>query len=143
MNDWWKGITDAQHAAMESYLRELGDRLLLRDCVLDLSRQHAADGCWAAVIVSDVENQATFYLGKEFFAHDPEQQREYLTHEVLHVIVDRPARVVAQLAEQWSDNSACQFAKEAQRKEIEIVVNHLARLLAPMMPLPPAIEDAT
>lgn len=88
----------------------------------------------------DVENFArVFVRWPEFFNHTPEDRREWLTHECLHVHLDRPQRIIDQLAEQWGDNSATQFAKEAHRKEIEICVQRLARILAPHLPLPPEV----
>lgn len=140
MSDRWKGLTDAEHARWEGYIRQLGDLLLLRDCELDLSRECAATGTWCLIHTKDVEHQATIYLGAEWDTHTPEEQREWLTHELLHVHTSRADRVMKQLAEQWSENSACQFAKEAHRKEIEVLVNNLARLLAPGMPLPEEME---
>ena len=137
MTDRWKGLSDAEHARWEGYVRDLGDALLLRDWELDLSRENAGNENWASIKVSDVENQATLRFGLEWGQHAPEEQREFLVHELMHVHADRPARVMAQLAEQWSENSACQFAREAHRKETEILVNTLARLLAPTLPLPP------
>ena len=137
MTDRWKGLSDAEHARWEEYIRQLGDLLLLRDWELDLSREGTND--WAEIKVSDVENQATVKLGADWVQHTPDEQREFLVHELLHVHTDRIHRLMSQLAEQWSENSACQFAKEAHRKETEIVVNTLARIIAPMLPLP---EDA-
>lgn len=136
MSDRWKGLSDAEHAAWERYIRHLGDALLLRDWELDLSRENSSNDSWASINVSDVANQATIRFGLEWPQHTPDQQREFVVHELLHVHADRLQRVIVQLAEQWSENSACQFAKETHRKETEILVNSLARLLAPHLPLP-------
>lgn len=139
MSDRWKGLSDAEHAKWERYIRQLGDALLLRDWELDLSRENAGSDCWASINVSEVENQATIRFGMEWPQHRPDEQREFLVHELLHIHADRPQRVMAQLAEQWGENSACQFAREAHRKETEILVNNLARLLAPGLPLPEGV----
>ena len=138
MSDRWKGLTDAEHDRWERYIRQLGDLLLLRDWELDLSREFSS--AWASINTKEVENQATIKLGAEWEQHSPDEQREYLVHELMHVHCDRPARVVAQLADQFGEEGACQFAREAHRKEIEILVNNLARLLAPTLPLPEETE---
>lgn len=138
MSDRWKGLIDAEHDRWERYIRSLANLLLLADWEIHLSRE--LSDAWASVSIKDVENLATIKLGAEWVQHSPDEQREYLVHELMHVHCDRPQRVMAQLAEQWSENSACQFAKEAHRKETEILVNNLARLLAPMLPLPEGSE---
>lgn len=134
-------MTDAQHAAFQTYLGVLAHRLILADWEIELWRDRAADDCLATVNVMDVENYASISLRwPEFFGKSRGEQREILVHELLHLILDRPQRVIRQLAEQWDENSACQFAKEAHRKEIEIATQRLARILAPLMPLPPRVK---
>lgn len=134
-------MNDVQFAAYSEYLRDLANRLLLADWEVELGRSKADDDAWAQVRVSDVENHARIKVNwPEFFHRTPEEQREWLTHECLHLHLDRPDRIVAQLAEQWSENSATQFAKTAHSKEIEICVQRLARLLAPHLPLPPKVK---
>lgn len=140
MSDRWKGLTDVEHAYWEQYVRHLGDLLLLQDWELDISREGPSGNAWASINVCEVEDQATIKLGAEWGQHSPEEQREYLVHELMHVHTDRARRLVVQLAKQWNENSACQFAEEAYRKENEILVNTLARLLAPGMPLPEEME---
>lgn len=140
MSDRWKGMTDAEHAYWEKYVRHLGDLLLLQDWELDISREGPAGNAWAAINVCEVEDQATIKLGAEWGQHSPEEQREYLVHELMHVHTDRAARVISQLAAQFDQESACAFAREAHRKENEILVNTLARLLAPVLPLPEEME---
>jgi hypothetical protein len=134
-------LTDAQHAAFQEYLHALAQRLILADWVVELKREPAEDGAIASVCVWDVENYASVYLRwPDFFHKSRDSQRETLVHELLHLVTDRPKRVMEQLAEQLSDNSACQFAREAHRKELEIVVQRLARILAPGLPLPPKVK---
>lgn len=130
-------MNDEAHAAYSSYIRELADLLLLRDWELELDRSVAESDSWSQVKVSDVENFARIFIRwPEFFHQSRENRREWLVHELLHIHLDRPRRIIEQLAEQFSDNSAGAFAREAHRREIEICVQRLARLIAPHMPLP-------
>jgi hypothetical protein len=134
-------VNDAQFAAYSAYLRELGDAMLLRDWVIDLDRTCADSDTWAQVTVYDHENGCRVYLRwPHFFTESREDRREWLVHELLHPALDRQHRVVHQLAEQLPENAACQFAKKAHRKEVEICVQKLARIIAPFMPLPPEIQ---
>lgn len=135
-------MNDAEFAAYSTHIRTLADALLLRDWEIELDRTKADDDAWAQVCVSDVKNHARIkVLWPEFFHRTPGEQRQSLVHELIHPTFDRTDRVMYQLAEQLSENSACQFAKEAHRKEIEICVQRLARILAPHLPLPPGDEE--
>lgn len=135
-------MRDAQHAAYEAYLQDLAKRLNLADWEVTLSRDRADEGMLACVHVMDVEDYAHVRLWwPEFFDKPPEEQREILVHELLHMRLDRVQRTMVQLAEQWSENSAYQYAREAHRREVEIVAQHLARLLAPSLPLPPKVRE--
>ncbi len=135
-------MNDAQHAVYSAYLRDLADRLLLRDWELLLQRDRAEDGSYACVWISDTENLATVRVcGDEFFASKAEDRREWLTHELLHAHLDRPDRVMTQLAAMFEDNTATQLAKTMHHKEVEVCVQRLARVLAPLMPLPPEVAE--
>lgn len=133
-------MNDAQHAPYGTYLRTLGDRLLLRDWELQLRRDPSDDGSYASVFVMDTENHAIVRVCEEFFTHPLADRREWLVHELMHAHLDRPSRVVSQLAAQFEDNAATQFAKQTHDKEIEVCVQRMARILAPLMPLPPKVK---
>lgn len=136
-------MNDRQHEAYSRYLRDLADALLLRDWEIELDRDRADAGAWACVHVLDVENFARVRVDwPAFFHRSPEERREWLTHELVHCHLDRPQRVVGQLAEQFADNTAMAFASEAHEKEIEVCTQRLARILAPLLPLPPETEGA-
>lgn len=133
-------MNDAEHAILSAYLRELADALLLRDWEIALDRAWADPSSYAQVNVWHCENHATVRVCEGFWGHPAHERREWLTHELLHVHTDRQERIVAQLAEQWDENSACQFAREAHRKETEICTQRLARIIAPFLPLPPEVR---
>jgi hypothetical protein len=88
----------------------------------------------------DTENHAVIRLSEDYWHGSAEDRREWLVHELIHPALDRPHRIMEQLASQWDENSACQFAKEAHRKEIEICVQRIARIVAPHLPLPPEVN---
>ncbi len=133
-------MNDAQHAAYSAYLRTLADAMLLRDWEIKIDRDKTTDGAYASVWICDVENLAIVSVGEAFFGYPSEERREWLTHELLHAHLDRPQRILNQLTDQFGDNTACQFAREAHRNEIEICIQRLARILAPLMPLPPEVK---
>jgi hypothetical protein len=124
---------------LSQYLRDLGNQLLLADWELELKRETADHDCFAQVSVWRQENHASVRVSDDFWHGTPQDRREWITHELCHCHLDRPERVMEQLTDQFSDNSASQFAKEAHRKEIEICTQRYARLLAPHLPLPPEV----
>lgn len=133
-------MDDARYASYREYTRDLADRLLLKDWEITLKRDTPArKDCYAAVHVMATENHAIIRLDDDFWHGTAEDRREWLVHELLHCHLDRPNQIVEQLADQWDENSACQFAREAHRKETEVCVQRFARLLAPFMPLPPTL----
>ena len=133
-------MNDAYHAAYQQYLRDLADRLLLRDWEIALSREWPQDPlAYAAVVVCREDNQAVIYLQDGFLGHPAEDRRKWLTHELMHVHLDRPQRVMERLGEQFPDNTATVFAKQMHHDEIEISVCRLVRILAPTLPLPPEV----
>lgn len=102
-----------------------------------LERAWSDSDNYASVHVWDCENQARLRICEGFFGYSPEEQREWLTHELMHVTLDRPHRVVDQLSDHLGSEAVYQFARQAHENETEICVQRLARILAPMLPLPP------
>lgn len=135
-------MNDAQHAALEPYIRDLADRLLLRDWEIVLSRQMAANGRWAEIHISQQENLAVVRVQHpEFWGEDLEDQREHLTHEIMHLHLARLDGVMTKLKGMLDSDAMMEFAGKCFDEEHEIATQRLARCIAPLMPLPPAVRD--
>lgn len=132
-------MNDAQYRGYLDYLRELANAMLLADWEVSLKRTAVSMDCYAQVLVMQTENHAVVRLAPEFLQGSIEDRREWLVHELLHCHLDRPHRIMEQLATQFGENTACAFASEAHGYEVEICVQRMARLLAPYLPLPPDI----
>lgn len=133
-------MNDAQHAALSGYIRDLADALLLRDWEITLERGWSDSDAYATISVWAEENHANVNVCEGFFGHSAEERREWLTHELMHIHLDRPDRLVRKVASQVDNNSAMQLAKDLHHDEIEICVQRLARILAPFLPLPPGVS---
>ena len=131
-------MNDAQHAALQTYVRAIADQLLLRDWEIIVSRDHTDgdDPALADIAVLAVEDYATVRVNVGFFVQTPTRQRETVIHELIHAHTDRVKRVWNQINEQVKDNDLLTFGWELQRRELEILVQKLARILAPTLPLP-------
>lgn len=135
-------MRDAQHTALAPYIRDLADRLLLRDWEIDLGRQMAGDGTWADIWIGNGENRARIRLQHpEFFGESLERQREYIVHELMHIPTGRLNMVMERINEMLPDDAMIAYAGKCFHDEHEIVTQWLARIIAPLMPLPPAVRD--
>jgi hypothetical protein len=135
-------MNDAQHKAMQDYIRMVADALLLRDWEIELSRQYAREGSWADSRTAANENHARIRLQHpEFWAMTPEVQRETIVHEVMHLHTARMFYVVTRVKDMLKDDAMIEFATKTFEAELEIANHRLARIIAPMMPFPPRVID--
>jgi hypothetical protein len=128
-------MDDATYTNELRYLRQLADLLGLRDWHITLSRAHSAHDVFAAVRVDRQKDEATVHLNDTWHGFTPEQQRQTLVHELLHCHTTRLHRVVTRLG-YLIDGPAMEYVKQAHDEEEEIVVQRLARVIAPYLPLP-------
>jgi hypothetical protein len=78
-------MTEHEWTLLQHYVRHLGDIIGLRDWTLIVSRD-ALDNDDAFAMVRPVEGKkhATIFVCKDFRAQTPEEQREVITHELIH-----------------------------------------------------------
>lgn len=135
-------MNDAQHAALKRYIRDLADQFLMRDWEIVLSRQMAGEGKWADICIANEANHARIRLQHpEFFGESLEDQRQYLVHEFMHIPTGRLNMVMVRIKEMLPDDAMIEYANKCFGDEHEIVTEWLARIIAPLMPLPPAVRD--
>lgn len=134
-------MTDDQHAYYAAYLRTLAQHFLIGDWDVVLERGRSDDDSRAQVALAHEKSAACVFLNRDFAAYPPEQQRRTVTHELVHVQSARVCRAMHQLAEQFPEHEAIAYARKRLDEEEEIMVDRLARALAPLLPLPPK-EDA-
>ncbi len=85
---------------------------------------------------------ATIRFGDGHFLDAPQDQRNTVIHELLHVVTANERRVVWESYEcpLPGDKS---IAWKAYDFEQEMVMDHLATVLAPFLPLPPSMPSAS
>jgi len=134
-------MNDAQHAALSAYIRDLADVLHLRDWEISLSRTISDTGHYRAEIsLHQQKDEAIIELAESWFGRTREQQRRTLVHELLHIHTSRLCRVMTRVSTQIG-SELMTYLESTHGEEEEIVIERLARVIAPMMPLPP--ETAT
>jgi hypothetical protein len=128
-------VDDATYTTELRYLRELADLLGLRDWHITLSRGIAAEGSRAQVDIHRTKDECEVRLSNQWRSFSLEQRRLTITHELLHAHTSRLHRVMTRLAD-VADGPSMEYAKRAHDEEEEIVVQRLARVIAPYLPLP-------
>jgi hypothetical protein len=128
-------MDDATYTTELRYLRTLADLLGLRDWHITLSRASAEESSRAQVDLHLTKDEAEVVLSNQWWTFTPEQRRLTITHELLHAHTTRLCRVVTRLTSMMNE-PAMEYAGRAHYEEEEIVVQRLARIIAPYLPLP-------
>ena len=129
-------MNDEQHAFWLAYIRQLADLLGLKDWRIDLDRDPVnREGPGASNYTYYGRKAADIALGPSFPNQSPEDQRWILAHECLHCHFDRLHKGVIDYAESKGDSDDSYFAK-AHLRDFEAVVDTMAVIIAPFLPLP-------
>jgi hypothetical protein len=117
----------------------VADQMQLRDWEIELQRDRPEEqSAWASIEVCRWHQTAWVRVAwPEFFdTREPERQRTDLIHELIHIHLDRPHQMMADLAEMFDENTATKLAKARHQVETEVATEALARTIAPFMPMP-------
>lgn len=130
-------VTDEQHAFWLSYLRQLADLLRLRDWDIELDRGAPDDpNHGAEVAVFYGRRCLRVYLGRALPTYSPEEQRATLTHELIHAHVEPIAEWARLYMSEKEPALEGSFPAMTFRREEEFLVDTLAVIVAPYLPLP-------
>ena len=79
-------ITEEQYQNIRAYVRDIADKLELRDWTTMVSREFdLPKDAAASMRVTYGRKFVTIWLGKHFFDNSPEYQRHTICHELIHV----------------------------------------------------------
>lgn len=132
----------AEFKAAKEYFVQLRGLLLLGHWRLDFSRMPPDDPDAAAHIsVMETRNIATIRLGEGYYEGTPQQRRHYAVHELLHIHLARHDYAIGDFRRVLDDASWGMVYTNVQR-HLELTVDGLADVLAPLLPLPPTKEAA-
>lgn len=122
---------------MRAYIAQLQPLMRLQQWDIRVIDEEPSDGCLADCGCFQHEHMADFRLADHFFANSPDRQRNTIVHEMLHVAVEGWWRSTVNTTEGL--NSIAQiWAMERNTYQMEMTVDHLSRIIAPFLPLPPA-----
>ena len=133
-------INDVQHVAYSAYIRSLADVMGLRDWEIDLAREYAEDPDTGAQCQTTYGRKiATIVFGQGFLACDPETQRYYCVHELLHCHTCPVHTAVANACGRLGSD-AFSILDGTHRDAIEFAVDGIGVAYAKFLPLPPTLD---
>jgi hypothetical protein len=90
---------------------------------------------WADIDVHAQQPTADLRVAFDFWKQEPEKQRLILTHELLHLVLARYARISENLEESLGKLAWAVIEPQLEDGE-ERTIEHLARIIAPYLSLP-------
>lgn len=134
-------MTETEHVELEKYTRELANLMELRDWTISVL-DNPPDGTEAIACITCIYGQkyARIRVRHDFFDRDPENQRQIIAHELLHIHLS---------GLEWSFNNrqgqlappVFQMAWDGLKDVVEFGVDAIADAIARYLPLPPAANE--
>jgi hypothetical protein len=90
---------------------------------------------WADIDAHAQQPTADLRVAFDFWKQEPEKQRLILTHELLHLVLARYARISENLEESLGKLAWAVIEPQLEDGE-ERTIEHLARIIAPYLSLP-------
>jgi len=90
---------------------------------------------WADINPHEQAESAELRVSYDFWKQTPEHQREILAHEMLHIVTARLDQTVEAMEEAFGKIGWAIFEPQYVNAT-ERVVDHIAKVLAPNLPLP-------
>jgi hypothetical protein len=129
-------MNDATHTAWSNYLQQCADAMELHGWQIVLNRDTGvADTEHAKNFIAYGQRRVWINLTQKFFGCDRAWQREIIAHELAHCHLEDLSESVRLYLSSNNDMDGV-FAQIFQR-EMEVLVDTLARLIAAFLPLPP------
>jgi len=124
-----------RHRAVEAWIADAIDILGLQAWEVTVLRDAADVTAHADIDPAPQRYTADLRISQDLFTQSAERQRLILTHELTHLIVARVDQVVENLEEPIGKISYAIFEPNFVDAS-ERAVEHLAKILAPLLPLP-------
>jgi hypothetical protein len=129
-------VNRERHKFWAAYIHDVQGRMLLGNWDIDLRREPTRnDNAEATVMFRGCAHEARLFLSGEFDGNTRAEQRHTLVHELLHL---HP--LLGHLDMQFGGREDWPALHDAHVSHEEFVVEDLARIIAPSMPLPPKVK---
>ncbi len=135
-------MNDAQHAAYQSYLRELADAMELKDWRFTFVIESLANPSYQAeCAITYGRKHACIKIAPDALKNTPEEVRQMVVHELIHCHVN-PIRDQLDNIEAQLGKAAYTTIHNATTDVLELATESLANAIAPHLPLPPKVKGA-
>jgi hypothetical protein len=137
LNDTESYYTGQQRTWLALYLRQCADALGLAEWTLRLWHEPPDDDAHASVTATSGRKYASFKFDSFMFQQDADTARNHVAHELGHVLFEMPTQMVDHDLKGQLSDSALAIFQSGYRRQMEYATDHLAGLLARLLPLPP------
>jgi hypothetical protein len=120
---------------LESYVADLQAALNVANWKVSVAREASDVDAWADINPHEQNHTAELRVSHDFWKQTPEQQREVLVHEILHLVTARLDQTVEALEDAMGKVLWAVFEPQYENAT-ERAVDQLARIIAPTIPLP-------
>ena len=124
-----------RYDVLEAYVAELQAALNVSYWKITVARDASDVEAWADINPHAQAETAELRVSHDFWKQTPELQREVLVHEMMHVVNARLDQTIEALEEAFGKIAWAIFEPQYVNAT-ERVVDHIAKLLAPNLPLP-------
>lgn len=130
-------LTPEQARAIAAYIRQVADLMGLAHWDVYLAAKPAPKDAWASVHPVDGRQVAPIYVCRGWWDRSLEDRRNDIVHELIHVIHrDQTDLIRLGLADSgYLPEKAYRLLFSGFRQATEVMVDHLASVIAPSMPL--------
>jgi hypothetical protein len=131
-------MTDNEHSILSKYIRDVADKLGLKDWEFELKREPPEDkDAGAEVSPAEGRKFAHILVASDFREYKPKTQANYILHELIHLHLQSACDVIR--LDLWENRVLPQTTYDVLcggfRRQIEYAVDGLATALAPMFPV--------
>lgn len=123
-------------AQIRRYIEEAQGTLGLLDLTIKVTDEQAPDDTYADILVHDEAPEATIRIAHGFWSLASDDQRRVIVHELLHCHLAAMVNLKDDL-EKTLGTAAFDILDSAFERAHERTTDKLARLMAPLLPLPP------
>ena len=122
-------------AALRAWVAESQTLMGLAHWEVTIVEAAADVDAWADIEPHPQQPTADLRVAFDFWKQEPEKQRLILTHELLHLVLARYARISENLEESLGKLAWAVIEPQLEDGE-ERTIEHLARIIAPYLSLP-------
>lgn len=127
-------LTEPQRAYLEGWLRDVGDRLGLRDWTITASAYVAKDDAMASTFIRNSSDEMEVAVARDFPTRPPASQRATLIHELLHPHFHRLTQLSRNLVENELGRRTEAVIDAAIEFHEELTIERLAKAIAGFYP---------